>query len=42
MDDLEARKLARDIALRIEQELKYPGEIKIVVMRETRVIEFAR
>ncbi|MBP9856203.1 MAG: ribonuclease Y [Candidatus Pacebacteria bacterium] len=42
MNDLEARKLARDIALRIEQELKYPGEIKITVMRETRVIEFAR
>lgn len=40
--DLEARKLGRDIALRIEQELKYPGEIKVVVMRETRVIEFAR
>ncbi len=42
MTDLEARKLARDIALRIEQELKYPGEIKVTVMRETRVIEFAR
>ena len=40
--DLEAKKLARDIALRIEQELKYPGEIKVTVMRETRVIEFAR
>ncbi len=42
ISDLEARKLARDIALRIEQELKYPGEIKVVVMRESRVIEFAR
>ena len=40
--DLEAKKLARDVALRIEQELKYPGEIKVTVMRETRVIEFAR
>lgn len=40
--DLEARKLARDIALRIEQELKYPGEIKVTVIREQRVIEFAR
>ena len=40
--DLEARKLAREVAVRIEQELKYPGEIKVVVMRETRIIEFAR
>lgn len=40
--DLEAKKLAREIALRIEQELKYPGEIKITVIRETRVIDFAR
>lgn len=40
--DLEARKLARDIALRIEQELKYPGEIKITLIRETRVIDYAR
>tara|TARA_B100000745_G_C20154360_1_gene395615 strand:- start:1191 stop:2693 length:1503 start_codon:yes stop_codon:yes gene_type:complete len=40
--DLEAKKLARDIANRIEQELKYPGEIKVNVIRENRVIEFAR
>lgn len=42
MTDLESQKTARDIAVRIEQELKYPGEIKVVVIRETRVIEFAR
>jgi ribonuclease Y len=42
ISDLEARKLARDIALRIETELKYPGEIKVNVIRENRVIEFAR
>lgn len=42
MTDLEAKKLARDIANRIEQELKYPGEIKVTVIRESRVIEFAR
>jgi len=42
ISDLEAKKLARDIALRIEQELKYPGEIKINVIRESRTIEFAR
>jgi len=42
VSDLEARQIARDIALRIEQELKYPGEIKVTVIRENRVIEFAR
>ena len=40
--DLEAKKMARDIALRIESELKYPGEIKVAVIRESRTIEFAR
>jgi ribonuclease Y len=40
--DFEAKKLARDIANRIEQELKYPGEIKVNIIRETRVIEYAR
>src|SRR3990167_3753637 len=39
--DLDARKLARDIADRIEKELQYPGEIKVSVIRETRVIEYA-
>ncbi|MCX6785164.1 MAG: ribonuclease Y [Candidatus Komeilibacteria bacterium] len=42
MDDWQATKLARDIADRIEQELKYPGEIKVTVIREKRVIEYAR
>ncbi|PIR85124.1 ribonuclease Y [Candidatus Kaiserbacteria bacterium CG10_big_fil_rev_8_21_14_0_10_45_20] len=42
ISDLNARELARDIALRVENELKYPGEIKINVIRETRMIEFAR
>ena len=40
--DLEAYKLARDIARRIQQELNYPGEIKVNVIRETRVVEYAR
>jgi ribonuclease Y len=40
--DLEARKLARDIADKIEKEMQYPGEIKVSVIRETRVIEYAR
>ncbi len=42
MNDLEAQALARDIAIQVEQELKYPGEIKITVIRETRCIEYAR
>lgn len=40
--DFESQKLARDIARRIEQELKYPGEIKVNVIRELRAVEFAR
>lgn len=40
--DLQAKRLARDIANRIQEELKYPGEIKVVVIRENRVIEYAR
>ena len=40
--DLEARKLARAIADKIEKELQYPGEIKVSVIRETRVIEYAK
>lgn len=40
--DLEARELARNIALKIEEELKYPGEVKVNVIRESRSIEFAR
>jgi len=42
IDDLGAYKLAKDIAQEIEKELKYPGEIKVNVIRETRVIEYAR
>ncbi|MEK7463776.1 MAG: ribonuclease Y [Patescibacteria group bacterium] len=40
--DLEAKNMARDIALKIEKDLKYPGEIKVTIIRETRVIDFAR
>jgi len=42
VDDLGARKLAREIALRIENEMGYPGEIKVNVIRENRAIEYAR
>ncbi len=40
--DIEAKNLAREVAQKIEQELKYPGEIKVTVIRENRIIEFAR
>ncbi|OGZ62691.1 MAG: ribonuclease Y [Candidatus Staskawiczbacteria bacterium RIFCSPLOWO2_01_FULL_37_25b] len=42
VDDLGASKIAKQIAEKIEEELKYPGEIKVTVMRETRVVEYAR
>ncbi|MBT3419245.1 MAG: ribonuclease Y [Candidatus Magasanikbacteria bacterium] len=41
-DDYASYNLAKDIARKIETELTYPGEIKINVIRETRVIEYAR
>ena len=42
VSDLEAKALARNIAERIENELKYPGEIKVHVIREPRAVEYAR
>ena len=42
VSDLDARKMARDIADQIEREMQYPGEIKVNVIRENRVIEYAR
>lgn len=42
VDDLQAIKLARDIATKIEATLKFPGAIKVNVIRETRAIEFAK
>ncbi len=42
MDDLGAVKLSKNIAKKIEEELKYPGEIKVNVIRETRAVDYAR
>lgn len=42
IDDYNAHNLARDIAHKIEQELQYPGEIKVTVIREQRIVELAR
>ncbi len=42
VDDIEAQVLARDIAKQIEEELTYPGQIKVTVVRESRATETAR
>lgn len=42
IDDLGAARLARDTAKKIEDEMEYPGQIKVVVIRETRTTEYAR
>lgn len=42
LGDIESSRLARDIATKIEEDLKYPGEIKVVVIRETKAVEYAR
>jgi len=42
LDDLKTKMLARNVADKIEEKLKYPGEIKVVVIRENRIIEYAR
>jgi len=42
IDDLAAVRLARDIVKRIQDEMEYPGQIKVTVLRETRAIDFAK
>ena len=42
VDDAAAMQLARDISRRIEQDLQYPGQIRVIVVRETRCVEYAR
>ncbi|MCF6093148.1 ribonuclease Y [Microaerobacter geothermalis] len=42
VDDLEAHRLAREITKQIEEELDYPGHIKVTVVRETRAVEYAK
>jgi len=42
IDDLGAAKLARDTAKKIEEEMEYPGQIKVTVIRETRAVDYAK
>ncbi len=42
VDDANAMRIAREIAGRVEQEMTYPGEVKVTVLREVRAVEYAR
>jgi len=42
VDDIQAQVIARDVAKQVEDELTYPGQIRVTVVRESRAIEFAR
>lgn len=42
VDDVEAFRMAKEISKRIENEMRYPGQIKVTVVRETRAVEYAR
>jgi ribonuclease Y len=42
IDDLDATRLARDIAKQIEETMQYPGQIKVTVIRETRAVDYAK
>ena len=42
VDDESAVKIARDIAKKVEDEMTYPGEIKVTLLREVRCVEYAR
>jgi ribonuclease Y len=42
IDDLAVMRLARDIVKKIQESLEYPGQIKVTVLRETRVVDYAK
>ena len=42
IDDLASTRLARDIAKQIEENMQYPGQIKVTVIRETRAVDYAK
>jgi ribonuclease Y len=42
IDDLEATRLARQVAKKIEEGMQYPGQIKVTIIRETRAVDYAK
>jgi len=42
IDDLGAEKMAKEVARKIESDLKFPGQIKVNIIRETRAVEYAK
>jgi ribonuclease Y len=42
VDDIQAQVIARNVAKQVEDELTYPGQIRVTVVRESRATEFAR
>ena len=42
IDDIASSRLARDVVKKIEEQLQYPGQIKVTVIRETRAVDYAR
>ena len=42
VDDLAAARVAREIVNKIEETLEYPGQIKVMVIREKRVVDYAK
>ena len=42
LDDVQSAKLAHDVRKEIENKMDYPGNIKVTVIRETRVVEYAK
>ena len=42
LSDIEAAELARNIAKKVEEDLVFPGQIKVTVIRETRNVEYAK
>jgi len=42
VNDQQSKQLAKDIAKNIEEQLKFPGRIRVTIIRETRVVEYAR
>ena len=42
VDDITAMRMARDMTKKIQESMEYPGQIKVIVIRETRAVEYAR